>query len=246
WLARLVDWSLNGTTELELPGNFTLNLLGDTVLEQRVSYLKLRDPVVRAQVQTPSGPFTARAIPGSRWVGEYIARIYSGKVEAVEGGWLKLEGYRAIAFLELPKGWSKIRVYARSTSPLGSMNTYIEVVLRNDVVYHSFGVALPPTCFSRGAGYDRLESYTVLTIDSGVMELAGKRIVYLYSPVLEEAKRFFRVEQAWCNTEPECCKVEWTESGPGTKTFSDVEAGWLLIATEGTLLIKVEVVEWRR
>ncbi|MEM2475673.1 MAG: hypothetical protein QW407_07090, partial [Thermofilaceae archaeon] len=243
WLARLVDWSLNGTTELELPGNFTLNLLGDTVLEQRVSYLKLRDPVVRVQVQTPSGPFTARAIPGSRWVGEYIAWIYSGSVEVVDG-WLKLEGYRAIAFLELPKGWSKIRVYARSTSPLGSMNTYVRVVLRNDVVYHSFGVALPPTCFSRGAGYDRLESYTVLTIDSGVMDLGGRCIICSW--LLEEAKRFFRVEQAWCNTEPECCKVEWSESGPGTKTFSDVEAGWLHIATEGTLLIKVEVVEWRR
>ncbi|MEM0023574.1 MAG: hypothetical protein QXF90_02755 [Thermofilaceae archaeon] len=244
WLARLVDWSLNGTTELELPGNFTLNLLGDTVLEQRVSYLKLRDPVVRVQVQTPSGPFTARAIPGSRWVGEYIAWIYSGKVEAVEGGWLKLEGHAVIAFLELPKGWGRVRVYAKRVSPLGSKDTYIEVVLRNDVVYHSFGVALPPTCFSRGAGYDRLESYTVLTIDSGVMDLGGRCIICSW--LLDEAKKFFRVEQAWCNTEPECCKVEWSESGPGTKTFSDVEAGWLHIATEGTLLIKVEVVEWRR
>ncbi|MEM0377500.1 MAG: hypothetical protein QXI90_07000, partial [Thermofilum sp.] len=142
-------------------------------------------------------------------------------------------------------GWGKIRVYAKSVSPLGSMNTYVEVVLRNDEVYHSFGVALPPTCFSRGRGYSQLESYTVLTIDSGVMSLAGKRIVYLYSPVLEEAKRFFTIEQAWCNTEPECCTEEWEES-MGTKTFEGVEAGWLFIVTEGTLLIKVEVVEWRQ
>ncbi|MEM4853622.1 MAG: hypothetical protein QXQ60_08650, partial [Thermofilum sp.] len=155
WLARLEGWSLNGSTVLELPGSFTLELLGDTVLEQRVSYLKLKNPVARVQVQTPSGPFEARAIPGSRWVGEYIAWIYSGTVEAVDG-WLKLEGHRVTVFLELPKGWGKIRVYAKSVSPLGSMNTYVEVVLRNDVVYHSFGVALPPTCFSRGRGYSQL------------------------------------------------------------------------------------------
>ncbi|MEM4444795.1 MAG: hypothetical protein QXJ21_05490 [Thermofilum sp.] len=243
WLAKLLDWSLNGSTVLELPGSFTLELQGDAVLEQRVSYLKLKNPVARLQVQTPSGPFEARAIPGSRWVGEYIAQMYSGTVEAVDG-WLKLEGHCVTAFLELPKGWGKIRVYAKRVSPLGSARTHIWVVLRNDEVYHDFGVALPPTCFSRGRGYSQLESYTVLTIDSGVMSLAGKRIVYLYSPVLEEAKKFFTVEQAWCNTEPECCTVEWSES-MGTKTFEGVEAGWLAIDTEGTLLIKVEVVEWR-
>jgi len=56
------------------------------------------------------------------------------------------------------------------------------------------------------------------------------------------------VEQAWCNTEPECCKVEWSESGggPASRGFEDIEAGWLELHADGTLLIKVEVVEWRR
>ncbi|MEM2246063.1 MAG: hypothetical protein QXU91_06360, partial [Thermofilum sp.] len=131
WLAKLLDWSLNGSTVLELPASFTLELLGDTVLEQRVSYLKLKNPVARVPIATPSGPFEARAIPGSRWVGEYIAQMYSGTVEAVDG-WLKLEGHCVTVFLELPKGWGKIRVYAKSVSPLGSMNAYLRVVLRND------------------------------------------------------------------------------------------------------------------